>query len=176
VKKAWWLMLTLLLLIGGVYAWVWWESFERSKEYFEQAARYEQEGRLMEALKGEEFFDEERNRYEMRGGYEHVIAIWSDPWALPKPPLVGEAKQRMDRIIHEKLSPEEGLAIFQKYFRLSNQNLPQILLASGRKWKERKETDKAKEVFQLAMQAFGHHAAIRQEIEKELESLKRAEE
>jgi hypothetical protein len=107
----------------------------------------------------------------MIGGYEQVLEIWSDPWAVPKPAMVDDAGKKIRLIIHERLTADEGMALFKQYFRLSNGHLPEILLASGRKYKERGRTEQAREAFLLAIRAFGNRPEIRKQAEAELKSI-----
>jgi tetratricopeptide (TPR) repeat protein len=161
----------ILLFVTGVYASVWYESYQRSKTFFDQASQSFANGDYGRALKGGESFDENTQSYKFVGGYEQVVGIWTNRWAVPKPGIYREAEAKIHDILYEKLTADQGLVIFKKYLNLSNAHLPEILIQSGKLYKQKGEIEKAREIFQLAIEAFGMDENIKREAERQLHDL-----
>ncbi|MBO8156959.1 MAG: hypothetical protein H0Z32_10905 [Bacillaceae bacterium] len=164
--------ISVLLFIVAVYSYVWFETYQKSNIFFEQANNSFQEKDYGLALKGGEIYSEEKQDYVTIGGYEDVLNAWSSQWAIPKPSIYKEAKQKINKIIYEKLSPSDGIAIFQEYFRLDNDHLPEILLQTGKLYKAQGETEKAIEIFELVIKAFGMNESAKRKAENQLNELK----
>jgi len=161
-----------------VYALVWYESYQRSNLYLEQANASFAAGDYTTALKGGEVYDQELGSYVFIAGYEHVLAIWSSDWAAPKPASYYQSQAKIDEIIYEKLTADQGIQIFKQYLNLSNDHLPEILIQSGNLYLQERELVKAQQTFELAIKAFGYKTEIRTEAEKkltEIEQLQKTE-
>ncbi|MDQ0338663.1 tetratricopeptide (TPR) repeat protein [Caldalkalibacillus uzonensis] len=175
MKKVLLVTISVILFASGVYAYVWFETYQNAKKFMEQADANFERGDYGKALKGGEVYDEQEQAYVFTGGYEHVLMLWSSRWAIPKPGIYYEAKEKIDVIIYEKLSADEGFALFQQYFNLNNRHLPEILLQSGRLYIEAGEYEKAKAIFELAIDAFGSREWVREEAEAQLLKIEQLE-
>lgn len=171
MKKYLVITMSILLFVTGVYASVWYESYQRSKTFFDQASQSFANGDYGMAIKGGDFFDKDTQSYKFVGGYEQVLGNWSNRWAIPKPGIYREAQAKIHDIIYEKLTADQGLLIFKKYLNLSNEHLPEILIQTGKLYKQNGEVEKAREIFQLAIEAFGMDENIKKEAERQLHDL-----
>mgnify|MGYP005841597299 CR=1 FL=1 len=154
-----------------IYSIVWYESYQNSLSFYEQATENFEDENYGLALKGGEVFDEELNGYRFIGGYEQVLAAWSNKWAIPKPSVYYNTEEKISEIINEKMTADQGIAIFQEYFRVSNRHLPEILIQTGKLYKENGEIGKAKEIFKLAIDAFGRNEKIKKQAEEQLSEI-----
>jgi len=171
VKKVLLIAIIIFLLIIGVYGYAWFEGYKNSQRFYQQANENYEKGEYNLALKGGEFFDSSTNKYGFIGGYEQVVNTWDNKWAKPKPSFYYDSMDKADDIIYNKLTADEGMAIFQKHFNISNKYLPEILLQTGKLYKENGYNEEAKLVFELVIDAFGMKEDIRDEAEKQLEEL-----
>lgn len=162
----------IIVFVFGVYGYVWYETYQNTKVFFTHAEEnYEKEAYAL-AIKGGETYNKATGSYEAIGGYEEVLGIWSNPYAIPKPDIYYQAKDKIDSIIYEKLSADEGFALFQQYFQLDNDFLPEILIQSGILYKDSGQEGKAKAIFELAIDAFGMKDHIREQAEQHLQEMK----
>ena len=159
---------TVIISFVFIYSLVWFESYQNSLAFYDQATENFEDKQYGLALKGGDDFDPEVGEYVYTGGYEQVLAAWSNKWAIPKPSVYFQAEDRINEIIYEKLTADEGFALFQQYFRSSNRHLPEILIQTGKLYMEDGEYSKAEAVFQLAIDAFGRNEGIRIEAEEQL--------
>lgn len=164
---------TISIIVGFIliYSLVWYETYQNSLNFYEQSTDNFEAGDYGLALKGGEEYDQELGAYAYTGGYEQVLAAWSNKWAIPKPSLYQKAEEKINEIIYEKLTAEEAYFIFQEHFRSSNRHLPEILIQSGKLYSENGEYSKAEEIFELAIKAFGRNEAIKKAAEEQLELL-----
>lgn len=171
VKKIFLIAIIVILFIIGVYSLAWYEGYKNSRVFYQQANENYEKGEYNIALKGGEYFNSSTNEYMFIGGYEQVVNIWDNKWAKPKPSFYYDSKDKADDIIYNRLTAEEGMAIFQKYFNISNKYLPEILLQTGKLYKENGYNEEAKLVFELVIDAFGMNEDIRVEAENQLKDL-----
>ncbi|MCT8137583.1 hypothetical protein H1D32_07385 [Anaerobacillus sp. CMMVII] len=154
-----------------IYSLVWFESYQNSLGFYDQATESFENGEFGLALKGGDHYDAELREYVYTGGYEQVLVAWANKWAIPKPSVYYKAEEKINEIIYDKLTADEGFALFQQYFRVSNRHLPEILIQTGKLYIENEQYGKAEAVFQLAIDAFGRNETIRVEAQTQLELL-----
>ncbi len=162
----------ILLVILISYSWVWLESYQRTKLYYQNALENFHKGRYITAIKGERVLKEDRSGYVFKGGFQQVETIWSSKYAFPRPGLYAEAKKKIDLIINKKIDIEMGENAFHQYFRLDNKYLPQILLRVGDLHLKEGNIDKARKAYDLVRQAFSRKQELAKQAEDKLGKLK----
>lgn len=90
------------------YALAWWDAQRLTTTYTADANASFEAGNYLEALVGYEEFDEESNEFVHYGGYADIERIWNGKYARPVPASVPSAKVRIDEIINERLTIEQG--------------------------------------------------------------------
>jgi len=164
--KKWIGALCAVLAVALVYGYVWFGSYQLANKYYDQAESSMGKGNYGIALKGDDIFNKTSGKYEYIGGYEQVLNIWKNGYAWPKPPVYAKAKDKIDTIINDKLTPEEGVQLVQQYMRQSNGFLPEILAASTQKLIDQGRMDEAKDVYAMLTDAFGSEPGIQKQIEE----------
>jgi len=92
----------------ATYALAWWDAQRLTTTYTADANASFEAGNYLEALVGYEEFDEESNEFVHYGGYADIERIWRGKYARPVPASVPSAKVRIDEIINERLTIEQG--------------------------------------------------------------------
>ncbi|GGE03913.1 hypothetical protein GCM10011571_01040 [Marinithermofilum abyssi] len=152
--KKWWRNLGIgLMAVALIYGWVWLEMYRTSQVYFDMAMASYEKGEYGSALKGMEMVGED-GQTELNGGFQQVVDAWREPYAWPRPAIYSEAQKKADTIIEEKLTIEEGEALFKSYFNRDNTYLSRIMLRVGEMYEERRDFRGAKETYKLVTEAF----------------------
>lgn len=167
--------LTVLAVILGIiilsYGWVWLEFYHVSHNYYNKAMENFEKGDYIIALKGDQVLTEDQSRYVFEGGFQQVISIWSSPYAVPKPGLYHQSQQMIETIIDEKMSIEMCKEAFQKYFRLDNKYLGEILIRLGDLYVAQNNKAKARETYIIVKEAFARDTLLLKQAEERLAKL-----
>ncbi|WP_123042987.1 hypothetical protein [Cohnella candidum] len=163
--KKWIAALAAVLAVVLVYGYVWLGSYKMAVKYYDQAEENMNKQRYDIALKGDEAYNRTSKKYEYVGGYEQVLSIWKSPYAWPRPAVYDKAKDKIDEIVNDKLTPEAGVQLVQKYLRQDNAFLPEILVSSTKKLIEQDRKDEAKDVLDMLSDAFGSQPGMQEQIE-----------
>ncbi len=104
-----------LLILGAVvvlyvstYALAWFSAYRLSLTYLNDANASFEAGNYLDALVGHKDFDRATGKYISYGGYMQIERIWADPYALPAPPEVVQARARIDEIVYGLLTREDA--------------------------------------------------------------------
>jgi tetratricopeptide (TPR) repeat protein len=169
-------ILGVLVLAAATYGFAWYRAYRLSTVFVENAAESFDEGEYLNALTGYEEFDEAENRYIYRGGYGQVALIWADPYAWPRPELLGEARARTEEIISERLTLDDAEAFIEENIGQQNPYLGRIYLRTGELYEEEGDADDAMDVYEEVIDAFPNNAALVERATAHLERLEAAEE
>jgi tetratricopeptide (TPR) repeat protein len=169
-------ILGVLVLAAATYGIAWYRASRLSTGFVENAAESFDEGEYLNALTGYEEFDEAENRYIYRGGYGQVALIWADPYAWPRPELLGEARARTEEIISERLTLDDAEAFIEENIGQQNPYLGRIYLRTGELYEEEGDADDAMDVYEEVIDAFPNNAALVERATAHLERLEAAEE
>ncbi|WP_105614865.1 hypothetical protein [Vallitalea okinawensis] len=163
-----------LIILGFIivsYSWVWLQSYNRSKEYYEMAMSNFEKGDYIVAIKGKRVLKEDESGYIYQGGLQQALEIWDSPYAIPKPNIYLEAELQIDHIINEKIDLGMGKDAFKSYFQLDNRYLPEILIRVGELYEEQNEMNKAIEIYTIVKDAFVYDKAMVNEAIQKIEQL-----
>lgn len=151
-----------------MYGWVWVDTYQMSKHYYNQAQQNLKNQKYALALKGTPSTDGGAN-YE--GGFEQVVDSWSSFWAYPKPGFYKDAEKQANVVINSKISLSDAQNILQTYLNLDNEYLPQILLSVGKKSAEQGDISTAKQAYQSVIGMFSENKTAIDEAKKQIKKL-----
>ncbi|MBX3015282.1 MAG: hypothetical protein KF832_27430 [Caldilineaceae bacterium] len=104
VRRVFWISLAVILLFAATYLFAWFNAYQLSNRFVDEAATSFAAGKYLDALVGYREFDATQNRYVTRGGYVAIERMWSAPYSWPVPTMVGIAKARSQEIITQHLT------------------------------------------------------------------------
>lgn len=162
----------IILVILITYTWVWVQCYVASKSYYRNAMDNLNNGKYITALKGDRVLSEDNSKYVFIGGFQQVVEIWENPYAVPKPKLYTEAKEKITFIIKEKIDIQAGEEAFQTYINLDNRYLPEILLHVGDLYLQKGDKKSAKEIYTVVKDAFAFNQNAIKLAEEKLSRLK----
>lgn len=169
------ILLGVLLLASGTYAFAWYRAYRLTETFMQNAAESFAAEEYLNALTGYEVFDEADNRYVYRGGYGQVALIWSDPYAWPRPAALAGAQARTEEIIGQRLTLEDAEAFVEENIGQSNPYLGPIYLRVGELYEEEGDADDAADVYEDVVDSFPNDAALVARAMEHLERLEAAE-
>jgi tetratricopeptide (TPR) repeat protein len=102
------IILLVILMYAGTYAYAWFQSYQLSSRFFEDAKTSYENGDYLMAMVGYEEFDPQTNSYINRGGYLNVLKIWSSSYSWPRPDQYEEARQNISQIINHDMTIEQA--------------------------------------------------------------------
>ena len=164
-------LLALFFFTVFTYIYVWVEMYSRTSRYYEHAMELLNAKDYALAIKGQQVFDAQENAYIYKGGFQQIVIAWEHPFALPRPKMYRNAKDKIHEIITMKISAEEGMEIFKMYFRLDNRYLGEILLRVGDIYREQQNIEKAKEIYSLITEIFTLDETLSQTARERLSTL-----
>lgn len=181
VVRGWSRRRTLLLLGGlivvllGSYAAAWWTAYRLTLTYLGDAdANYDAE-QYVKALVGYEEFDRAKNAYIEHGGYMQIERIWADRYAVPVPPEVQRARERIDEIVNVRLTIEEAERYVQENIgRGDNPYLGLIYLRLGELYQADGRLRDAEDIYTSFADEFPQDAALIERARQDLAALQAA--
>ncbi len=108
VWRYFWIILAVLTLFVGTYAYAWSNAYQLSNRFVDDANASFAAGDYLDALVSSQEFDQAANRYVTRGGYISVERMWSAPYSWPKPAAVQVTQERVQEIIAQHLTVEDA--------------------------------------------------------------------
>ncbi len=168
-------LLGILLLTAGTYAFAWYRAYRLTMRFMDNAAESFQAEDYLNALTGYDEFDEAQNRYVYRGGYGQVALIWADPYAWPRPAALAEARTRTDEIIGERLTIDDAEAFIEENAGQGSPYLGRIYLRTGELYEKAGDTRDAADVYEEIADLFPNDAALNERARANLERLEAAE-
>lgn len=161
----------LLLLIAGSYTLAWFSAYRLSQGYLLDADASYDQGSYLDALVGYKEYDQAQKRYRDRGGYMDVEHIWADQYALPVPPEVTQARQRIDEIVNQRLTIKDAEAFVQANIGRANPYLGLIYLRLGELYEAAGRSTDARDVYKSFADLFPDDAALIARAEQNLQRL-----
>jgi tetratricopeptide (TPR) repeat protein len=165
------LVLAIVLLTALTYALAWYRAYSLSARFLDDAEAYYAVGDYLQALTGLEEFDQERNRYVLRGGYALVERIWNEPYAWPVPEHFERARARIDEIIDERLTLAEAERYVQVNIGRGGAYLGRIYLRTGELYEEEGDLRSAEEVYEDVLELFSRDVELVERASAHLERL-----
>lgn len=98
------IVLVVIILFAATYLFAWYNAYHLTQRFMADAEASFAAGAYLDALVGYQEFDEEQNRYVMRGGYVAVERMWSAVYSWPQPAAVQQAQARSREIIEQHLT------------------------------------------------------------------------
>jgi tetratricopeptide (TPR) repeat protein len=167
-----------LMLLGGLfvvllgsYALAWWSAYRLSMAYLGDADASYDAGEFVNALVGHEEFDRARNDYVEYGGYMQIERIWTDQYAVPVPPEVQRARQRIDEIVNSRLTIEEAEKFVQENAGRGNPYLGLIYFRLGELYQADGRLLDAEDIFTSFADLFPQETALIERAQHNLEAL-----
>jgi len=169
-------LVLVILIIAAVflatYAFAWYNAYQLSQRFYQNADSSFQAGNYMDSLVGYQEFDPNTNRYINYGGYVSVEKIWSNRYSSPQPPFVETARQRSQEIIQQKLSVDQA----EQYI-LENTGRPgapyfgEIYLRLGGLYEQQGDIADATSVYQSMPGLFPNRQDLIQQAQERLAAL-----
>jgi hypothetical protein len=167
-----------LLLLGGLfvvllgsYALAWYSAYRLSATYLADADASYEAGEFVNALVGYEEFDRASNAYVEHGGYMQIERIWADRYAVPVPPEVQRARERIDEIVASRLTVEDAEQFVQANAGRGNPYLGMIYLRLGELYQAEGELLDAEDIFTSFEELFPNEATLIERARQNLEAL-----
>jgi tetratricopeptide (TPR) repeat protein len=167
-------ILLLAVLIGLLvfsYALAWFSAYRLSQGYLLDADASYNQGNYLDALVGYKEYDQAQKRYVDRGGYMDVEHIWADQYALPVPPDVVRARQRIEEIVNVRLTIKDAEAFVQANIGRSNPYLGLIYLRLGELYEADGRTADAKDIYSSFADLFPDDAELDARAQQNLQRL-----
>ena len=166
-----------IVLIGlGVilvlsYLLAWFSAYRLTQGYLLDADTSYDRGDYLDALVGYKEYDEVQKRYVDRGGYMDVEHIWADRYALPVPPDVVRARERIDEIVNTLLTIDDAETFVQANIGRSNPYLGLIYLRLGELYEAAGRTADAQDVYSSFADLFPNEAELGARAQQDLQRL-----
>lgn len=170
MKKKIYGILILIIIIGIGYSSIWLKSYNQARRYYVQAMENYNNGHLSIALKGDVIKNPESSGYTYIGGFQQALEIFESDYAFPKPSISEKSKVMVYRIISE-MDLNTGQSIFKANFGKDNRFLPEILIRIGDIHLSNNDEKKAKEAYQMVIDAFERYREAYDIATKKLEDL-----
>ena len=146
-RRAILLLIGLIVIVLVSYGLAWFSAYRLSQGYLQDADASYDKGDYLNALVGYKEYDQAQKRYIDRGGYMDVEHIWADQYALPVPPDVVRARQRIDEIVNQRLTIDDAESFVQANVGRSNPYLALIYLRLGELYEAADRIDDAKDIY-----------------------------
>lgn len=139
--------IVLIVVLVLSYALAWFSAYRLSQGYLQDAGASYDRSDYLDALVGYKEYDDALKRYVDRGGYMEVERIWADQYALPVPPDVVQARQRIDEIVNSLLTIDDAEAFVQANIGRSNPYLAMIYLRLGELYEADGRNNDARDIY-----------------------------
>ncbi|MBI1256343.1 MAG: hypothetical protein GC204_02625 [Chloroflexi bacterium] len=161
----------LLVVLVLSYALAWFSAYRLSQGYLLDADASYDKGDYLNALTGYKEYDQAQKRYIDRGGYMDVEHIWADQYALPVPPDVVRARQRIDEIVNQRLTIDDAESFVQANIGRSNPYLALIYLRLGELYEADGRIDDAKDIYSSYADLFPNEIDLNARAQQNLQRL-----
>ncbi len=165
------LLIALLLIVIASYGVAWFSAYRLSQGYLQDADASYDKGDYLNALVGYQEYDQAQKRYVDRGGYMDVEHIWSDQYALPVPPDVVHARQRIDEIVNQRLTIDDAESFVKANVGRSNPYLALIYLRLGELYEAAGRIDDARDIYSSYAELFPNEPDLDARAQQNLERL-----
>lgn len=165
----------IVLLIAGLilatYAYAWWNAYQLSNRFYQDAQTSYEQGEYLLALTGYEEFDEERNEYVQYGGFVQVQRIWSHPNAWPVPDLPREAGERVNEIVYQRLTIEQAETFIRRNMGRPTPYFAEIYLRLGELYEAEGDMLAAREIYEDVISLFPNRPDLVEQAQAHLQRL-----
>jgi len=152
-------VILIVVLFFGNYAWAWFDSYNLSVTYYRQAEASYQDGRHVDSLMGYKEYIEGQEKRVFVGGYIQVVNIWASPWAFPRPTIYKQAEIRADQVI-QGLSHKDARLYLEMYLGRENPYLGKVMLRLGQTYEENGDERGALEIYRSIIDLFRADPAL----------------
>lgn len=159
----------ILILIGTVYAVTWLQIRNQSVVFYEHVKRSMETGNFGAALKGEELAVNDSRIF--MGGLQHIMETWKSPTAWPKPRVYEHSRALYRTLLYEKMTADDGIAIFRQYFQLDLQYLDDVLLRTGDLFLEEGNPAQALDTYRTVREIFTLDEELQKTVEERIEKV-----
>lgn len=176
VRQRFWrralLVSALVVLVYALsYAFAWFNAYQLSNRFIQDADATYDMGDYLVALVGDEHFDPQTNKYVKQGGYLDVEKIWSSRYSWPTPPTLLRARQRSEEIVNQRLTIEMA----EDYIR-SNTGRPaayfaEIYLRLGELYEQDGDLVSARDIYASISDLFPNRPDLIQKAQEHLDRL-----
>ncbi|MCC6801705.1 MAG: hypothetical protein IT319_02380, partial [Anaerolineae bacterium] len=170
-RRLFWLVGLLVVVVLFSYVLAWYSAYRLSQGYLQDADASYDRGEYLNALVGYREFDDQQQRYVDRGGYMEVERIWADQYALPVPPDVVQARQRIDEIVNLLLTIDDAEVFVQANIGRSNPYLGLIYLRLGELYEAASRTADANDIYSSFADLFPDDAELDARAQQNLQRL-----
>jgi len=152
-------MITLVIIIIAIIAYLvgWIQIDILANKYYKQAMSSYSSGNYTVALKGEKTFANNPEGYIFTGGFEQVVNAYQSTTAWPKPPVFYKAQKMANDIINTKLTTQDAMALYNTYYQVDNDYLPQILLHVAQQYQAQGDNALAYQTYNLLYNSFPYN-------------------
>ncbi len=171
LRRALTLFAGLLVVLVLSYVLAWFSAYRLSQSYLLDAAASYERGAYIDALVGYKEYLQAEKRYVDRGGYMDIEHIWADQYALPVPPDVLQARQRIDEIVNARLTIDDAEAFVQANIGRANPYLGLMYLRLGELYEADGRTAEAKDIYSTFADLFPDETALGARAQENLERL-----
>lgn len=172
MKKKFKIIILLLLIIILTYGTAWGQMYRDSKKYYRDAMESYNRKNYAVAIKGQKVEDENSDGYVYKGGFQQAADIWSSAYAIPKPKVYFDSKEKINEIINNHIDIKTGTDMFNKYFKIDKGYLNQVMLRVVDLYIKDDDKDGAKETLELIKEAFPNDAETQKIVKDKLDKIK----
>lgn len=167
------LVLVLALVLVGTYALAWWNAYQLTEDYLDDADASFEAGNYLDALTGYEEYDHEQRKYVDYGGYMQVQRIWENDYAYPEPANVQRAQDRIHEIVYERLTIEDAEQFVQENIGRTNPYMGMIYLRLGELYEAEGELRDAEDIYESIPDLFPNDKALQAQAARDLANYRR---
>jgi len=168
-------LLLILVIFLVAYAIAWFNAYQLSQRFFQDAKATYKTGDYLKALVGYQEFDPQTNKYLNYGGYVLVGKIWSSRYSWPAPSFVQLSQQRTLEIIDQKLTADQALQYIQENTgRPGTPYFAEIYLRLGELFEQQGDIPAAKDVYQSLPSQFPNRKDLIEQAQQHLQKLQNA--
>lgn len=162
----------ILLIIILTYGTAWGQMYMDSKRYYSDAMESYNRKDYAVAIKGKKVENENSDGYVYKGGFQQAADIWTSAYAIPKPKVYYDSKDKINEIINNHINIKNGTDMFNKYFKIDKGYLNQVMLRVVDLYIKDGDKDSAKETLDLIKEAFPNDVETQKVVKDKLDKLK----
>lgn len=161
-------MIIVTIFIYGV-AWI--QMYINSIKYFKDAMESYNNKDYIMAIKGKKVEKDDGTGYIFKGGFQQVVDIWSNSYAVPKPNVYKDSIGMINEIVDKNIDIKTGTEMFNRYFKIDKEYLNIVMLKVADLYIEGNDLEGAKETLELIKEAFPNDIKIQEAVKDKLKVL-----
>lgn len=165
------IFISIIIVTISIYGVAWIQMYINSIKYFKDAMESYNNKDYVMAIKGKKIEKDDGTGYVFKGGFQQVVDIWSDSFAVPKPGVYKKSLDMINEIVDKNIDIRTGTEMFNRYFKIDKEYLNIVMLKVADLYIEANDIKGAKEILEIIKEAFPNDIKTQEEVKNKLESI-----